>query len=110
MGPMWPPHLTGSGAGAYLTLALIIGVECIGIPLPGETALIAAGALARRGDLSLPAVFLVAAAAAIAGDSLGYVVGRHGGRRLLLGGGPLQRKRRMLHERAEPFFARHGPK
>ena len=47
--------LTGGGAGAYALLALIVAAECVGIPLPGETALVAAAALARRGDLSLPA-------------------------------------------------------
>jgi len=102
--------LTGGGPGAYALLALIVAAECVGIPLPGETALIAAGALARRGDLSLPGVIAVAAVAAILGDSVGYAVGRHGGRRLLVARGPLQRHRRMLCERGEPFFERHGPK
>ena len=102
--------LSGSGPGVYAALALIVGLECVGVPLPGETALIAAGVLARRGDVSLPLVIAVAAAAAIAGDNLGYLVGRHAGRRLLVGPGPLRRHRRMLRERGEPFFARHGPK
>jgi membrane protein DedA with SNARE-associated domain len=95
---------------AYLGLALVVAVECVGVPLPGETALITAGALARRGHLALPAVIAVAAVAAILGDSLGYAVGRHGGRRILLGRGPLERLRRSIHERGEPFFARHGAK
>jgi membrane protein DedA with SNARE-associated domain len=95
---------------AYLGLGLIVAVECVGVPLPGETALIAAGALARRGQLALPAVIAVAAVAAIAGDSLGYLVGRNGGRRLLTGAGPLRRIGRVLHARGEPFFERHGAK
>jgi membrane-associated protein len=102
--------VTVGGAGAYALLALIVGAECVGIPLPGETALVAAGALARRGDLSLPGVIAVAAVAAIVGDTIGYTVGRHGGRRLLVGRGPAQRRRRMLRERGESFFERHGPK
>src|SRR3954469_9391675 len=95
---------------AYLGLALVVAVECVGVPLPGETALIAAGALARRGQLALPAVIAIAAVAAIAGDSLGYLVGRHGGRRLLSAAGPLPRVGRVMHTRGEPFFVRHGAK
>src|SRR3954451_11166993 len=100
----------GAGLGAYAALAAIIALECVGVPLPGETALIAAAVLARRGDLSLPAVVATAAVAAIAGDSVGYLAGRHAGRRLLAGTGALGRHGRMVRARGEPFFARHGAK
>jgi membrane protein DedA with SNARE-associated domain len=99
-----PAHL------GYLVLVLLIAGESAGVPLPGETALLTGGVLASRGDLSIELVIVLAAAAAIVGDNIGYAIGRAGGRRLILGPGPLQRQRTMLVERSEPFFARHGPK
>ena len=93
-----------------LALFLIVMLESGGVPLPGETALIAAGVFASRGKLDLTAVIVVAATAAIVGDNLGYWIGRTGGRRLL------ERWRRVsrFSERALPwaddFFRRHGPK
>jgi membrane protein DedA with SNARE-associated domain len=99
-----PAHL------GYLALAGLVGVESIGVPVPGETALITAGVLARSGQFDITAVIAVAAGAAIIGDNIGYVIGRAGGRRLLEHPGPLEKHRRALLENGEPFFARHGPK
>jgi membrane protein DedA with SNARE-associated domain len=93
-----------------LALFLIVMLESGGVPLPGETALIAAGVFASRGRLDITAVIAIAAIAAIVGDNLGYWIGRTGGRRLL------ERSRRVsrFFERALPwsedFFRRHGPK
>lgn len=87
-------------------LFLIVMLESGGVPLPGETALIAAGVLASRGELNPVAVIAVAATAAIVGDNLGYWIGRTGGRGVLarfqLTAGTLPW--------AEGFFERHGPK
>ncbi|MEA2351438.1 MAG: hypothetical protein QOG86_2379 [Thermoleophilaceae bacterium] len=94
----------------YIALAALIGGETMGIPLPGETALIAGGVLASEGHLSIELVILVAAAAAIVGDNVGFWLGRKGGRRLLELPGPLQEHRRRLIERGERIFARHGGK
>jgi membrane-associated protein len=94
----------------YLVLALLVGVESMGVPVPGETALITAGVLAERGQLNIVPVIVIAAAAAIVGDNIGYVIGRKGGRRLLLAPGPLEHHRRKVIEHGEPFFERHGPK
>src|ERR687889_1546230 len=82
----------------------------MGIPVPGETALLGAGVLAAGGHLSIEAVIAVAAAAAILGDNVGFLLGRKLGRRVLLASGPLQRPRRRIVEMGEPFFERHGPK
>src|SRR5437763_493253 len=82
----------------------------MGIPVPGETALIAAALLAHQGQLEIVPLVASAAAAAIVGDNVGFMIGRHGGRRLLLSPGPLQRHRRHVIDYGEPFFARHGPK
>ncbi len=95
---------------AYLLLALLVGGESAGVPLPGETALIAAAVLASQGKLSLPFVMTTAAAAAIVGDNFGYLLGRKGARRLLERPGRLQEHRRGLLRRGEAFFARHGGK
>jgi membrane-associated protein len=94
----------------YLALAGLVGVESMGVPVPGETALITAGVLARDGQFNITAVIAVAAGAAIIGDNIGYLIGRVGGRRLLEHPGPLESHRRNLIEKGEPFFARHGPK
>jgi undecaprenyl-diphosphatase len=92
----------------YSALFGVIFAESAGLPVPGETALLAAGVMAGAGHLALPAVIAVAAAASILGDNLGYVIGRRGGRALLLRPGPLGGWRLRALERAERFFARHG--
>jgi undecaprenyl-diphosphatase len=87
--------------------ALILG-ESAGVPLPGETALITAGGLVAAGHLSLPLVILVATLAAITGDTIGYWLGRRGGRALLLRDGFGATHRRHAVRRADRFFARYG--
>jgi len=94
----------------YAALAALIAGETMGIPLPGETALIAAGVLASEGHLELELVILIAAAAAILGDNVGFWIGRKGGRRLLELPGPLAHHRQRLLDRGEQIFRRHGPK
>jgi membrane protein DedA with SNARE-associated domain len=95
------------GYGALFALVL---AESAGVPVPGETALLAAGALAGAGKLSLPIVIGVAAIASIIGDNLGYWLGRRGGRRVFASRGPFARHRLKLLERGERFFASHGAK
>jgi membrane protein DedA with SNARE-associated domain len=92
----------------YFALFGIIFAESSGLPVPGETALLAAGVLAGTGHMALWAVIALAAAAAILGDNLGFVIGRRGGRRLLLREGRAARWRRRSLAEAERFFARHG--
>jgi membrane protein DedA with SNARE-associated domain len=92
-------------------LFALVAVETMGVPLPGEAALVTAAIVASRGHLAIEAVIAVAAAAAILGDNVGFAIGRRYGRRLLLWeGGPFPRHRRRLIEVGEPFFDRHGPK
>jgi membrane protein DedA with SNARE-associated domain len=91
----------------YPLLALLVGAESAGALVPGETALIVAAALAARGHLSLPLVIGVAAAAAIVGDNLGYVLGRRGLRPLLTRREHPGRRQQLL-ARGEEFFVRHG--
>lgn len=68
----------------YLAVFIVVGMESIGVPVPGETMLIAASLYAgSTHNLSIVLIVLVAAAGAIAGDNIGYLVGRTGGWRLL---------------------------
>ena len=94
----------------YPLLFALIAIETMGIPVPGETALITAGVLASRGHLSIEIVIALAAAAAIVGDNVGFAIGRHGGRRVLTAEGPFLSHRLALLAVGEPFFERHGPK
>jgi membrane-associated protein len=99
-----------AGNVGYPVLLLLVMAEAGGLPVPGETALIASGVLASQGRLDIAVVIALAAAGAIVGDNIGYAIGRHGGRRLLERPGRLEAHRRRVLEKGEPFFERHGPK
>jgi membrane protein DedA with SNARE-associated domain len=94
----------------YPALFGLVMAESGGLPVPGETALIAAGALAGQGHLDIALVIALAASAAIIGDNCGYLIGRRGGRWLLERPGRFEGHRRRVLEFGEPFFERHGPK
>jgi undecaprenyl-diphosphatase len=102
--------LTFTQTAGYPLLFGLITAESGGVPVPGETALIAAAALAGSGKLSIPVVIAVAAGAAIIGDNLGFLLARRFGRGLLERPGPFLGHRRRVLELGEPFFAQHGPK
>jgi membrane-associated protein len=93
-----------------VALFLLIMLESGGVPLPGETALIAAAIFASQGKLNIAEVIAVAAAAAIVGDNLGYWIGRTWGRKALTWFGPIERWSRRALPWSERFFERHGPK
>ena len=95
--------------GLYFLFAIIC-LESAGAWLPGETALIAAAVLASQGKLGITGVIVVAVAAAIIGDNIGYWLGREGGRRLLNRFALLRRFADKVLPPAERFFARHGGK
>jgi len=94
----------------YPMIFLIVAGESSGVPLPGELALIAGGLLAGRGRLQIELVIAVAAAGAIVGDNIGYVIGKRGGRWLLERPGRFYDQRQSVIRTGEPFFDRHGPK
>jgi membrane protein DedA with SNARE-associated domain len=94
----------------YALVFAVIGVESMGIPLPGEIALVSAALLAAGGALTPEGVAISASLGAVIGDSVGYVIGRRGGRALLERLG----KRFPRHlgpaqlTRAEATFHKHG--
>jgi membrane protein DedA with SNARE-associated domain len=79
--PLWAEHAIETFG--YAAVFLLVAIEGLGVPVPGETALLVAGALAGAGNLDIRIVIAVAAVAAIAGDSGGYWMGRRWGRALL---------------------------
>lgn len=88
----------------YLTLFATVFVEGFGLPVPGQTLIMASALLAEKGSMHIMAVFLTAWSAAVLGDNVGYLIGRWGGRNLLL---KLRVKPAHL-ERIEYFFTRYG--
>jgi len=94
----------------YAALAGFVAIEASGVPVPGETALIASAVLASQGHLSIELVIAIAAAAAIVGDNFGYMLGARFGRRLLERPGRTQARRLVALKQGEQLFERHGPK
>ena len=94
----------------YLFLFLIVAVESLGVPLPGETALVTAAALAALGRLDIYGVVASAAAGAIAGDNAGYWIGRRGGIAFVRRYGRFVRLDEAKIDRVRTFFDRHGAK
>jgi membrane protein DedA with SNARE-associated domain len=106
-----PALADGAAAGGGSPIVgSVIGLESMGIPLPGEIALVSAALLAATGVVEPEWVASAAAFGAIVGDSVGYAVGRRGGRPMLVRLG--RRFPRHLGPphlaRAEQIFARHG--
>ncbi len=94
----------------YPALVALILAESAGVPVPGETSLITGAILAASHKLSIELVIILAAASAIVGDNIGYLIGRKGGRYLLERPGPFRRQRAQVLRTGEPFFEKHGPK
>ncbi|WP_455382620.1 DedA family protein [Salinispira pacifica] len=92
----------------YLAVFAAIFLEDFGVPMPGETMLIAASLLAPTGALNIYLLIAVAWAAAVLGDNTGYAIGRFGGRRLVLSIGKylFLTPKRLAY--AERFFERRG--
>jgi membrane protein DedA with SNARE-associated domain len=94
-----------------VTVAAVVGLECIGFPLPGETALLAAAVYAgTKHDLNIASVILTAALAAIFGRMLGYLIGRKFGYWLLVRYGNYVRMTEPRIKLGQYLFLRHGTK
>lgn len=95
----------------YLVVGLVIGVESLGIPLPGEIVLVSAALLSSQSEAVSPVwVGACAIAGAVVGDSIGYLIGKRGGPRLFAWAG----RRFPKHfgpeviGKARAMFARRG--
>ena len=91
-------------------IALLVLIEDFGIPVPGETVLIAGAIYAGSGRLNVVAVGVVGFVAAVIGDNIGYLIGRFGGRALVLRWGRYVFITPQRLEHAESFFEHHGGK
>ena len=89
-------------------IALLILVEDFGIPVPGETILIAGAIYAGAGRLNVVAVGVAAFIAAIIGDNIGFAIGHFGGRALALRWGKYVFLTEERLNKAEAFFDRRG--
>jgi membrane protein DedA with SNARE-associated domain len=107
---VWLAAIINVSSSLGYLLPAIIGLESMGIPSPGETALVLAAVLASQGQLSIWLVIPIAIVSAIAGDNLGYLLGRRLGRDVLAGPGPFQERRVGVIAAGDKFFDKHGPK
>ncbi|MEV7965935.1 DedA family protein [Sphaerisporangium sp. NPDC088356] len=113
---MAPPPLPGPLAHlaplldhyGYLVVGALVFLEDFGVPVPGETILIAASVYAGAGQLNIAAVAATALAAAVIGDNIGYLIGRSGGRALIHRYGRYIFLPERRFQAAEAFFHRHG--
>jgi membrane protein DedA with SNARE-associated domain len=93
----------------YLAVGVIVALESLGLPLPGETALIAASIAASTshgGNIWL--VISAAGAGAIVGDNIGYLIGRAFGSRLLINYGHYVRIQERRIKLGRYLFLRYG--
>jgi membrane protein DedA with SNARE-associated domain len=94
----------------YFAIFVIVGMESAGIPMPGETVLVAAAILAGEGKLNIVGVIGAAAAGAIIGDNCGYWVGREFGFPLVYRFGAYVRLDERRLKLGQYLFLRHGGK
>ena len=95
----------------YVIVFLAISIESMGVPFPGETMLLIASAYsANSGALSIFGVIASAAGGAICGDSMGYWIGREGGRKLIRKYGRFVGLTDERYQKAQDYLKRHGGK
>jgi membrane protein DedA with SNARE-associated domain len=113
-----PPQLPGflNTVGSYLghygiwAILVLVMIEDFGIPVPGETILIAGAIYAGAGRMNIVTVGIVGFIAAVAGDNIGFAIGHFGGRALALRWGRYVFLTEERLDRAEHFFESHGGK
>src|SRR5271169_3857368 len=94
----------------YLGIFVAVFVGNLGVPVPEETVMLAAGFLAGQLLLDLRLVYLVVIFSAVVGDCCGYVIGRTGGQRVLERLAVMFPVMRTRYERLQLFFRTHGSK
>jgi membrane protein DedA with SNARE-associated domain len=92
--------------------AVFFGVmlENAGVPVPGETILLIAGYYASTGEFNIALVMIIAASGAVVGDNIGFAIGHHYGRGVLLRVGRFLFLTPKRLEHMENYFERHGNK
>jgi membrane protein DedA with SNARE-associated domain len=113
-----PPQLPGFlnsltgplGHFGYWAVLALVTLEDFGVPVPGETILIAAAVYAGAGRLNVVAVGIIAFVAAVIGDNIGFAIGHFGGRALALKWGRYLGLTKERLAKTEYFFDRHGGK
>jgi len=109
--PDFAHHLTHFlRAYTYPTVLVLVMLESLGVPLPGEIALVTAAAYASLGSISIYAVIVLAAVGATVGGVLGYLIGLKGGLPLIAHYGRFIGVRKNHIDRAHAFFERNGAK
>jgi membrane-associated protein len=106
----WLGAIIGISSKLGYFLPALIGLESMGVPSPGETALVLAAVLASQGKLQIWLVIVIGIASAIVGDNIGYGLGRWLGRDVLVAKGPFRHHRIRAIDAGDRFFKRHGPK
>jgi membrane protein DedA with SNARE-associated domain len=96
------------GRYGYAIVALFMVTEGCGIPVPAETMLVTAAALAARGKLSILGVGIAGALGGVVGGSAGYAIGAQGGMRFIRRFGAKMRIDEERLVQARKFFARRG--
>jgi membrane protein DedA with SNARE-associated domain len=94
----------------FLLVGIFLFVEAIGVPIPGETALVTAAALAGRGAMSITGVIISAIAGTISGGATAYWFGLRGGAALIARYGRALRIDEAKLQKAHGFFQLHGAK
>ncbi len=94
----------------YLGIFISVFIGNLGIPVPEETVMLAAGFLAGRFILDLRFVYVVVILSAVTGDCCGYIIGRTGGQRLLIRLASRFEFMRTRYDRLQVFFQTHGSK
>jgi len=94
----------------YFMVAVFLLIEGAGVPVPGETALVTAAAVAGRGTLSIAGVIIAGCIGTIAGGHVGYWIGARGGTPFIQRYGRWIRLTPPRLEKTHRFFAQHGAK
>ncbi|HWG72699.1 MAG TPA: DedA family protein [Acidimicrobiales bacterium] len=94
----------------YVAVGGFVLLEDFGVPVPGETILIAAAVYAGAGRLNIVAVGVIAVVAAVIGDNIGFAIGHFGGRAMVLRWGRYVFLTAERMDKAQGFFERHGGK
>jgi undecaprenyl-diphosphatase len=98
------------GRYGYSLVALFLFIETVGVPIPGETALVTAAAFAGRGTMSIVGVMIAAFIGTVGGSATGYWLGLRGGPAIIHRFGKALRLDAPKLDRAHAFFLKHGAK